>query len=725
MNSFSRLSRHALIGLAVLFTTGRVLAQTSIPIASANDLQGIQNNLSGTYVLVSDVSLTSAFTPLGGAGSPFTGSFDGRGHTITGLTLSTSSGNAGLFAQIGAGGKVSRLRITGANLQGNGSTGTIGVLAGVSSGIISQVYVEGAITTAAGGQALDEGGLVGRNVGQITNAASGVNVSASNTNYLHLGGLAGFNGGAISGSTASGAVAAANGNNNNGQYTLGGLVGSNTGSTTRSSAIGAVVGNNAGGAAGGLAGYNSGSINSSYARGSVDTISINGGLVGWNQGGTIADAYAAGLVTGTAGGNAGGLVELDDLGGSITRSYAVGGVSGSGVGGLVDRIGYGGGSVMASYWDIQTSGTSASAGGTGLTTAQLQATTLPSGFGSAWITGPTWASAIGKYPQLWQVPLALVAFPIPGKTPYTVGIISVVDHSLVNSAGQVQSYSCENGAEAQVVGFTGAVGRAVYGSYGKTAGDTNCSDHLGYNQESEQAFDFSPVANYVGASGFGGALVLNYNGHDGIDFSTVPVGSTTSGPVQVLAAVSGVVYYPLSVTGLSSKPLVARTQYHVMGIKPDGVDTFRLLYLHLTTEGGVPCLNSLCTTKFTAVPGCYATPSGLPVTSLPLPDGTHVKAGCVVAVSGKAGPAGTPYHLHLGVQQIFPATQAPTTAAVGTAMTCYDESKGYAKDSAGHHCLPLDAFGWLGPATNCAASPPVGDVFECLTGIPSRNFWFQ
>src|SRR5581483_9908015 len=134
------------------------------------------------------------------------------------------------------------------------------------------------------------------------------------------------------------------------------------------------------------------------------------------QGGTIADAYAAGLVTGTAGGNAGGLVELDDLCGSITRSYAVGGGSGSG---------YGAGSVTVSYWDIQTSGTSASAGGTALTTAQLQATTLPSGFGSAWITGPTWASAIGKYPQLWQVPLALVAFPIPGKTPYTVGIISV------------------------------------------------------------------------------------------------------------------------------------------------------------------------------------------------------------------------------------------------------------------------------------------------------------
>jgi hypothetical protein len=82
-------------------------------------------------------------------------------------------------------------------------------------------------------------------------------------------------------------------------------------------------------------------------------------------------------------------------------SYATGAVTAgenSDVGGLV---GYNGGTVTASYWDTQTSGQTTSAGGTGLTTAQLKSG-LPAGFSST-----VWGinrRINGGYPYLLALP---------------------------------------------------------------------------------------------------------------------------------------------------------------------------------------------------------------------------------------------------------------------------------------------------------------------------------
>ncbi len=132
--------------------------------------------------------------------------------------------------------------------------------------------------------------------------------------------------------------------------------------------------------AGGLVGYLFGksSIDHSFATGNVTgTGSAVGGLVGEydtnNQAGTsITDAYATGSVQGNA--NVGGLVgtKSTKTGGSIVDSYATGAVSGaSKLGGLVGS--WGTGTIVASFWDIQGTGQSTSAGGgAGMSTAQMQ-----------------------------------------------------------------------------------------------------------------------------------------------------------------------------------------------------------------------------------------------------------------------------------------------------------------------------------------------------------------
>lgn len=71
-----------------------------MPTASAEDvtyitneaeLRAISNNLSGSYALANDISVTGEWTPIGeDRSNPFTGTFDGCGYSISGLTVTDS-----------------------------------------------------------------------------------------------------------------------------------------------------------------------------------------------------------------------------------------------------------------------------------------------------------------------------------------------------------------------------------------------------------------------------------------------------------------------------------------------------------------------------------------------------------------------------------------------------------------------------------------------------------
>ena len=151
------------------------LTQTYKVITSLTDLQGIEGNLGGSYALGSDIdaSVTSTgvrlnggngFTPLGHVDSsqslfiPFTGTFDGLGHAITGLTIRNGNGfQAGLFGYIESSAVVRNVGLL--NVSVNAPTASSGGgLVGESRGRVYNVYSTGTVTGS-----YHAGGLVGVN----------------------------------------------------------------------------------------------------------------------------------------------------------------------------------------------------------------------------------------------------------------------------------------------------------------------------------------------------------------------------------------------------------------------------------------------------------------------------------------------------------------------------------------------------------------------------------
>jgi hypothetical protein len=128
---------------------------------------------------------------------------------------------------------------------------------------------------------------------------------------------------------------------------------------------------------GALAGHNAGIVNNSYCSGSVSGYERVGGLVGWNQA-TLSNSYSGCSVNGST--RVGGLTGDNwYYRGIVTNSYSTGSVTGSTqIGGLV---GYSTATVSNSFWDIETSGQSSSAGGTGKTTTEMKSITTFSGAG--------------------------------------------------------------------------------------------------------------------------------------------------------------------------------------------------------------------------------------------------------------------------------------------------------------------------------------------------------
>ncbi len=311
-------------------------------------------------------------------GMPFTGSFDGNGHIVRSLIIRNDADYLddddylGLFGNLGRQAVVQNLRIEAAEV-GERYGEYHGVLAGWNEGRIVRCHVEGGVD---GGARI--GGLVGQNRGEIFSChADGDFVSG----HMGVGGLVGENsaGAQVVGCDASCGVWVQ-------RDTAGGLVGLNQGYVTSSHATGDVLAVGYGvSALGGLVGYSgaSGMITSCHAAGDISTwewgldsgFAHAGGLVGRASSTGIVNCYASGSISGSnKSWSVGGLVG-STLYGWIMNSYAIGRVSAGGnskyLGGLIGEqtdttI------IKASFWDIETSGLSQSAGGTGLTTAQMQ-----------------------------------------------------------------------------------------------------------------------------------------------------------------------------------------------------------------------------------------------------------------------------------------------------------------------------------------------------------------
>ena len=124
------------------------------------------------------------WTPIGtDYDNSYTGTFDGSGHTITGLTVTTNDQFVGLFGSIGYAGTVKNVMMEDVQITSNRSSGFAGGVAGYSDGTIENCSVSGSVSGT-----VYVGGVVGA---QIGGSITGCSSSATVKGTVYVGGVAG------------------------------------------------------------------------------------------------------------------------------------------------------------------------------------------------------------------------------------------------------------------------------------------------------------------------------------------------------------------------------------------------------------------------------------------------------------------------------------------------------------------------------------------------------
>lgn len=140
--------RTPLVLATALLTSVSAFAQTEI--RTEEQLKAIANDLSGTYVLKNDITLSDdEWTPIGTSSDhPFTGTLDGNGFTIKGLTVgngaNNDSNNNKAFFGFTNGAKVQNIGFTSAVVKGHNQAAI--VVAQATSSTLSNIYVSGVVT---------------------------------------------------------------------------------------------------------------------------------------------------------------------------------------------------------------------------------------------------------------------------------------------------------------------------------------------------------------------------------------------------------------------------------------------------------------------------------------------------------------------------------------------------------------------------------------------------
>ena len=169
-----------------------------------------------------NIALTGKdWTPIGTSNS-YSGTFDGGGHTITGLTVTTNDEYAGLFGRLGKAGTVKNVVMEGIQITCNHRLGYAGGVVGfslggttencsVSGSVSGTVYVGGVVGVQIGGSitgcsssatvkgTVDVGGVAGQTNSSATltacYATGNVIIEINPKKNISGGGLVGFNGG--------------------------------------------------------------------------------------------------------------------------------------------------------------------------------------------------------------------------------------------------------------------------------------------------------------------------------------------------------------------------------------------------------------------------------------------------------------------------------------------------------------------------------------------------
>ena len=163
----------------------------SYTVTSADGLMNIAKLVNGgksdiNITLDTDIDLTGKdWTPIGtDYDNSYKGTFDGGGHTITGLTFTTNDEFAGLFGWLNRAGTVKNVVMEGVQITSNQIYGgSIGGVAGYSWGTIENCSVSGSVSGT-----VYVGGVVGA---QIGGSITGCSSSATVKGTVDVGGVAG------------------------------------------------------------------------------------------------------------------------------------------------------------------------------------------------------------------------------------------------------------------------------------------------------------------------------------------------------------------------------------------------------------------------------------------------------------------------------------------------------------------------------------------------------
>ncbi len=186
-----------------------------------------------------DASGYTDWTPIGNNNKQYTGTFDGLGHKITGLTYNNpQQDNVGLFGFVNEGGKVRNVGLEGGKING---TYNVGGVAGRNSGTVTNCYNTGDVSGTE-----NVGGVVGLNYGTVTDCYNTESVSGTGNN---VGGVVGLNYGTVTDCYNTGSVSS--------------------------------TGNNVGGVAGFIS--NNAEVKNCYNTGDVSGSRYVGGVAGFNS----------------------------------------------------------------------------------------------------------------------------------------------------------------------------------------------------------------------------------------------------------------------------------------------------------------------------------------------------------------------------------------------------------------------------------------------------------
>ena len=271
------------------------------------------------YIQTEDIEVTAdSINPIGSASTPFTGSFDGQSHKITGYKqrLTADDGNYGGLFGYAENAVIKNIVMESVNINNTGSNAYAGGIVG---------YMEGGTLT---------------NCKTLSGSVSSGYYAGGVVGYLSLEGtITGFeNGATVSGSTLAGGIV--------------GVISSYNLALSRMKNTGAVNGDKAGGITGG-----SGKISSSNNSGAITGTTYAGGISG-ESGSAVTDCSNTGKVKAEI---AGGIIGHGTSSSSVAKSSNQGEISGSVcIGGIMgERYGSGssGTTVSASYNTGRITGT--------------------------------------------------------------------------------------------------------------------------------------------------------------------------------------------------------------------------------------------------------------------------------------------------------------------------------------------------------------------------------